>query len=289
MRFLRWQINANRTSRLRYWHFVQYIINVALETETRARLTGKTSADCVQRKRITVYSFLNRSKRRTRALTCTNSVEKVRQRVHTPLGTPMKCSWPHIIYLWLCRSNWAPNWVYALPTWSAVATNDSQDYLWLGEVLANFGHSIIQWWTLTEIRQNEWVHLSKNKMIYQTEAGRWSWHAPVVHASRRKFSDFELLRRKSNRNRGIVYHLHGLWQTNGNAVRSNVFVCENVNLAAAIAYKCRVHQTDSMVRVPDSVPTVCFCKRDLMANNDDCRLPNKTTNKTIEWKRRTRV
>lgn len=95
---------------------------------------------------------MGRKVNETSALTCINFAGKVRRRVHTPLDTPTKCSWPHIIYLWLCRSNWALNWVCVLPIWSVVATIDSPDYLWLGEVLANFGHSIIQWWTLTETR-----------------------------------------------------------------------------------------------------------------------------------------
>lgn len=62
---------------------------------------------------------------------------------------------------------------------------------------------------------------------------------------------------------------------NENAVRLNVFACEIVNLAAATAYKCRVHRMDSMVRVPDSALAVCSYKRDPMANNDDCRLSNE--------------
>lgn len=40
---------------------------------------------------------------------------------------------------------------------------------------------------------------------------------------------------------------------------------------------------DSMVRVPGSVPTVCFYKHGLMANNDDYRLSNETTNKKCNW------
>lgn len=62
------------------------------------------------------------------------------------------------------------------------------------------------------------------------------------------------------------------WQMNDNAVQSNVFVCESVNLVAVTAYKCRAHRMDSMEHVPDSAQAVYFYKLDPTADNANYHL-----------------